>query len=152
MCVCMYVRVLLFSRYVLSDFLWPHGHQHTRLPCPSLSLEFAQTHIRWFDDVIQPSHLLSDPISSCSQSFPTSGSFPMSWLFESGGPSIGASAQYFSFSVSPSIEYLVLISFRIDQFDLLVVQGTLTSLFYHHSLKASVIWHSAFTMVQLSHL
>ena len=136
----------------MSDSFHPCRLQHDRLPCPSLSLEFAQIHIHWFDDIIQPSHLLSDPISSCSQSFPTSGSFPMSCLFESGGPSIGASAQYFSFSISPSIENSGLISFRIDQFDLLVVQGTLKSLLQHHSLKASIIWLSAFSMVQLSHL
>ena len=76
----------------------------------------------------------------------------MSCLFESGGPSIGASAQYFSFSISPSIENSGLISFRIDQLDLLVVQGTLKSLLQHHSLKAPIIWHSAFSMVQVSHL
>ena len=57
----------------------------------------------------------------------------------------------FSFSISPSSEYSVLISFRIDWFDLLVVQGILKSLLQHHSLKASVLQHSAFFMVQLSH-
>ena len=57
----------------------------------------------------------------------------------------------FSFSISPSNEYLGLLSFRIYWFDLLVVQGTLKSLLQHHSLKASVLWHSAFCMVQLSH-
>ena len=56
----------------------------------------------------------------------------------------------FSFSSSPSNEYSGLISFKIDWFDLLAVQGTLTSLLQHHSSKASVLWHSAF-MVQLSH-
>ena len=58
----------------------------------------------------------------------------------------------FSFSINPSNEYLGLVSFRIDWFDLLAVQGTLKSLLYHHSLKASIIWCSAFFMVQLSHL
>ena len=57
----------------------------------------------------------------------------------------------FSFSISPSNEYSGLISFRIDWFDLLVVQGTLNSLFQHHSSKASILRHSAFFMVQLSH-
>ena len=56
----------------------------------------------------------------------------------------------FSFSISPSNEYSGLISFRIDRFDLLAVQGTLKSLLWHHSSKASVVWHPAF-MVQLSH-
>ena len=56
----------------------------------------------------------------------------------------------FDFSTSPSNEYSGLISFRIDSFDL-AVQGTLKSLLEHHSLKASILWHSAFFMVQLSH-
>ena len=57
----------------------------------------------------------------------------------------------FSFSISPSNEYSGLISFRIDWFDLLAVQGTLRSLLQHHSSKASILWCSAFFMVQLSH-
>ena len=57
----------------------------------------------------------------------------------------------FSFSISPSNEYSGLTSFRMDWFDLLVVQGTLKSFHQHHSSKASVFWHSAFFMVQLSH-
>ena len=56
----------------------------------------------------------------------------------------------FSFSLSPSNEYSGLISFRIDWFELLVVQGTLKSLLQHHNLKASILWHSAFFMAQLS--
>ena len=57
----------------------------------------------------------------------------------------------FSFSISPSNEYSELISFRMDWFDLLAVQGTLKSLLQHHSSKVSIIWHTAFFMVQLSH-
>ena len=57
----------------------------------------------------------------------------------------------FGFSISPSSEYSELISFKIDWFDLLAIQGTLKSLFQHHSLKASVLWHSTFFMVRLSH-
>ena len=57
----------------------------------------------------------------------------------------------FHFSISPSNDYSGLISFRIDWFDLLAVQGTLNSLLQHHSLKASTLWHSAFFMVKLSH-
>ena len=68
----------------------------------------------------------------------------MSQLFTSGG-------QSFSFSISPSNEYSGLISFRIDWFDLLAVQGTLKSLLQHHSSKASILLHSAFFIVQLSH-
>ena len=58
----------------------------------------------------------------------------------------------FSFSISPSNEYSVLISFRMDWLALLAIQGTLKSLFQHHSSKASILWHSAFFIVQLSHL
>ena len=56
-----------------------------------------------------------------------------------------------SFSISPSNKYSGLISFKIDWLDLLAVQGTLRSLFQHHSSKASILWHPAFFMVQLSH-
>ena len=59
--------------------------------------------------------------------------------------------QSFSFSISPSSEYLGLIFFRIDWFDLLAVQGTLKSLLQHHHSKTSILYHSAFCMVQLSH-
>ena len=57
----------------------------------------------------------------------------------------------FSFSISPSSEYSGLISFQMDWLELLAVQGTLKSLLQHHSLKASIVWFSAFFMVQLSH-
>ena len=84
------------------------------------------------------------PFSSCFQSFPASGSIQMSQFFASGG-------QSFSFSISPSNEYSGLISFRMDWLDLLAVQGTLKSFLQHHSSKASILWHSAFFIVQLSH-
>ena len=71
----------------------------------------------------------------------------MSQFFELGGPSIGASAS----CISPSNEYSGLISFRIDWFDLLTVQGTLKSFLQNHSSKATILWLSAFSMVQLSH-
>ena len=58
----------------------------------------------------------------------------------------------FSFNISPSNEYSGTISFRIDRFDFLAVRGTLNNLLQHHSLKASILWHSAFFIVQLSHL
>ena len=60
--------------------------------------------------------------------------------------------KYWKFSISPSNEYSGLISFRTDWFDLLAVQGTLKSLLQHHSSKASILWCSAFFMVQLAHL
>ena len=81
--------------------------------------------------------------SSCPQSLPASGSFPMSQLF----------AKYWSvsFSISPSNEHPELISFRMDWLDLLAVQGTLKSLLQHHSSKVSILLCSAFFIVQLSH-
>ena len=60
--------------------------------------------------------------------------------------------KYWSFSINPSNEHSRLISFRIDWLDLLAVQGTLKSLLHYHNLKASVLWHSAFFMIQFSHL
>ena len=81
-------------------------------------LEFAQTHVHWVSDAIHPSHPLLPFFSSCLQSF-----FPMSCLFTLCGQSIWS----FSFSISPSNEYSELISFRIDWFDLLAIQGTLKS-------------------------
>ena len=87
------------------------------------------------------------PFSSSLQSFPASGSFPMSQFFPSGGQGLGS----FSFSCSPSNEYSGLISFRMDWLDLLAVQGTLKILLQHHSSKASILQHSAFFIVQLSH-
>ena len=87
------------------------------------------------------------PFSSHLQSFQVSRYFPMSLFFASGGQSIKS----FSFSTSPSNEYSGLISFRTNWFDFLVVQGTLKSLLQHHSWKASILWLSAYFMVQLSH-
>ena len=94
--------------------------------------------------VMSSSHLvLCLPFSSCSQSLPASGSFPMSQLFTSGGQSIVVSA---STSVLP-----VNISFRMDWLDLFAVQGTLKSLLQHQNSKASILQCSAFFTVQLSH-
>ena len=71
----------------------------------------------------------------------------MNQLFASGGQSTGS----FSFNISPSNEHPGLISFRMDWLDVLAVQGTLKSLLQHHSSKASILWRSAFFIVQLSH-
>ena len=99
---------------------------------------------QWCHPTISSSVVL---FSSHLQSFPASGSFQVSQLFASGDQSIGS----FSFSTSPSNEYSRLISFRMDQFDLIAVQGTLKSLLQHRSSKASILWCSAFFRVQLSH-
>ena len=115
------------------------------LPVLHHVLEFAQTHIHWICDVIQPSHPLS---------FPSPPAFNLSQqqgLFQCVGSSHQV-VKYWSFSISPSNEYSGLISFRIDWFDLLAVQRTLNSLLQHHSSKASVLQHSVFFIVHLSHL
>ena len=83
--------LLLLTRSVVSNSLWPRGLQHARLPCPSLSPEICSNSCPfswWCHPTISSSVI---PFSSCLQSFPASGSFPVSWLFESGGQRIGAS-------------------------------------------------------------
>ena len=134
-----------FSRSVVSDSLQPHELQHTRPPCPSpIPGVNSNSHpsSRWCHPTILSS---VDPFSSCPESFPASGSFQMSQLFASGGK------VSFSFSISPSNENPGLISFRMDWLRLLTVQGTLKSLLQHLSSKASILWPSAFFIVQLSH-
>ena len=108
--------------------------------------EFAQTHVHWVNDAIQPSH----PLSSLS---PPAFSFSQHQGLFQWVSSLHQVAEVLElqFQLSPSNEYSVLISFRIDFFDLLAVQGTLKSLLQHHSLKASILQCSAFFMVQLSH-
>ena len=100
-------------------------------------------------ELVMPSNHLSSltltPFSSCPQPLPASGSFPMSQLFASGGQNTGASASVLPMNIPG------LISFRIDWFYFLVVQGTLKSLLQQYNLKVSVLQHSAFFMVQHSH-
>ena len=99
------------------------------------------------ESVIPSNHLISVvPFSSCLQSFPASGYFPVSPFFASGGQSIGVSA-----STSVLQWIFRTDSFRMDWLDLLAVQGTLKSLLQHHSSKASILWHSSFFIVQLSY-
>ena len=131
----------------MSNSLQSHGLQHARLPCPSPSPGICSNSclLSWWCHPTISSSVV--PFSSCPQSFPASGSFPVSQLFVSGGHHIKS----FSFSISPSSKYLGLISLRIDLFDLLTVQGTLKSLLQHHSSKALVLWCSAFFIVQLLH-
>ena len=132
---------MLFSHQVVSDSSWPYGLQHPRLPYPSLSPGVYPSSCPlnlWCHPTISSSVIL---FSFCLQSFPASGSFPMSQLFPFGGQSIGASA---SASVLPKS-----ILFRIDWFDFLAFQGTLKSLLQHHNQKASVLRRSVFLKVQL---
>ena len=129
----------------MSDSLQPHGLQHARFPCPSLSPGVCSNSCplsQWCYLTISSSATL---FSFCFQSFPASGSFPVSWLFASGGPSIGASASASVFPVK-----IRLISFRIDWFELPAVQGTMKSFLQHHNSKASILWCLVFFMVQIS--
>ena len=138
-----------FSCSVESNSLWPHGRQGPSwrsmpgLPVYHQFLELTQTHVHWVGDRWTISSSVV-PFSFYLQSFSASGSFPMS-QFSSDGQSM------FSFSISPSNEHPGMISFRMDWLDLLAVQGTLKSLLQHHSSKASILWHSACFIVQLSH-
>ena len=127
--------------------LRPHGLQHTRFPCPWLSPGVCSNSCplsRWCCLTISSS--AAQPLLLLPSVFPSIRIFsgelalcirwPKYWRF--------------SFNISPSNEYSGLISFRIDWFNLLAVQGTLKSL-QHDSSKASILWRSAFFMVQLSH-
>ena len=137
---------LQFSRSVVSDSMQPYGLQHTRPPCPSLTPGVYSDSCplsRWCHPTTSSSVIA---FSSRLQSFPASGSFPMSQFFASGGQSIGVSD---SSSVFPMNIW--------DWFPLgwtgwisLQSKG-LSSLLQHHSSKASILQCSAFFIVQLSH-
>ena len=133
----------MFSRSVMSNSLQPHGLQHIRLPCSSPSpgacsnscpLSLPSNHL-----------ILCHLFSSCLQILPSIRVFSNESAHHIRWP------KYWSFSISPSNEYSVPISFRIDWFDLLAIQGTLRSLLQYHNSKVSILWRSAFFMVQLSH-
>ena len=129
----------------MSDSLRPHGLQCTKLPCPSVFPGVCSNScpLSWW---CHPT-ISSSVIPSCLLSLPASVSLSLSQFFASGGQSIGAS----SFNISPSNEHSGLISFKIDGFDHLAVQGTLKSFPQHQSLKTSVLQCSAFFIVQVSH-
>ena len=109
-------------------------------------LQFTQIHVPWIGDAVQPSRprlplLLLPSVFPSIRVFSNESALPIRW------PKYWS----FGFSISPPNEYLGLISFRMDWFYLLAVQGTLKSLLQHHNLKASILRCSAFFMVQLSH-
>ena len=135
-----------FSHRVTSDSLKPHGLQHTRAPCPSSTPRACSTHALQVNDAIQPSHPLSSPSPSVFNLSQQKGLSKGSVLCIR-CPKYGS----FSFSISPSNDCSGLISFRKDCLDLQEVQGILKSLLQHHSSKASILWQSAFFIVQLSH-
>ena len=138
-----------FSRSVVSDSLQPHESQHARPPCPSPTPGGdVQPKLMSIESVMPSSHLilcrpllLLPPIRPSIRVFSKESTLCMRW------------PKYWSFSlsISPPKEHPGLISFRMDWLDLLAVQGTLKSLLQHHSSKASILRHSAFFIVQLSH-
>ena len=125
--------------------LWPHGLQHNQA---SLSFTISQSLLKLvsFELVVPSNHLIfCHPLLLLPSIFPSIGVFSNELALRSKGP------KHWSFSISLSNDYLGLISFRIDWFDLLAVQWTLKSLLQPHSSKASILRHSAFVMVQSSH-
>ena len=131
--------MLLFSCWVISDSLWPHGLQYPRPPCLSLSSRVCPRSC--------PLNWWCCPIISSS----TTRSSPALSLFQYDGQSQWVGFWYLVAKVAPSasvlsMNILGLISFSIDWFDLLAVQGTLKSLLQHHSLSTSILRHSAFFM------
>ena len=124
----------------------PMNHSTTGLLVHHQLPEFTQTYMHWVGDAIQPSHPLSSPSPLTLNVEKHQGLFK--WVSSSHQVNKVLS---FSFNISPSNEYSGLISCRIDWLDLLAVQGTLKSLLQHHSSKASVLQHSAFFVVWLSH-
>ena len=123
----------------MSSSLQPQGLQHTRLLCPSL---ISWSLLKLISGAIYPSHplpplLLLPTVFPSIRVFSSESVLHIRWL------------KYWNFSISPSNEYSGLIYFRIAWFDLLAVQGTLKSLLQHHNLKASILWHSAFFIIQL---
>ena len=128
----------------MSSSLRSHELQHARLPCPSqksqnlLKLMSIQSKVPSNHLILCLPLLLLPSIFSSIRVFSNGSALRIRW------------PKFWSFSISPSNEYSGLISFRIDWFDLLAVQGTFRSPLQHHSLKASILWHSTFFMVQLS--
>ena len=135
-----------FSHAVVSNSLWPYGLQHARLPCLSSTP-------RGCSNSCPSSWWCHSTISSSVIAFPLlpPSIFPSTRVFSNESVLHFRWLKYWSFSISPSSKYSGLISFRIDWFDLLVVQGTLKSLHQHHISKALILLCSAFFIVQLSH-
>ena len=138
--------LLFFSCSVMSDSVWSHGLQHARPPCPSSSLSLLKlTSI----ELVMPSNhfILCHPLLLLPSIFPSIRVFSNESALCIRQPKYWS----FSFRISPSNEYSGPLTFRIDWFDLLVVQRTLKNLLQHHNSRASVLWCSAFFIVQLSH-
>ena len=130
----------------MSDSLRPHGLKHARLPCSSPTPRVCS--LMSTESVMPSNHLvLCHPLLFLHSLFPSIRVFSNETVLYIRWPKYWS----FSFSKNPSNEYSELISFRMNWFDLLAVQGTLKSLLQHHSSKASILLHSTFLLVQLSH-
>jgi len=139
------IHTTLFSGSVVSDSLWLPGLQQCQA-FPSYTISQNLFKLMSIELVMPSNHLvLCCPLFLLPLIFPSIRAFSNELALLIRWP------EYWGFSISPSKEYSGLVSFRIDIFDLLVVQGTLKSLLQHHSLNASILQHSIF-MVQLSHL
>ena len=126
--------VQLLSRVRLFATPWTAAHHaHHQLP------EFTQTHVHWVGDTIQPL-IFWYPLLLLPSIFPSIRVFSNESALRIRWPKYWS----FNFNISPFNEHTGLISFRMDWLDLLAVQGTLKSLFQHHSSKASILWYSAF--------
>ena len=137
---------LQFSHSIVSNSLRPHGLQHTRPPCLSPIPSFLK--LMSIKSVMPSNHLnLCHPLLLPPSIFPSIRVFPKESVLHIMWPKYWN----FRFSISPSNEYSGPISFRMEWLDLLAVQRTLKSLLQHHSSNASVLWCSAFFIVQLSH-
>ena len=141
-----YQSSVQFSHSVVSDSLQLHRLQHTRPPCPSPN-SWSLLKLMSIESVMPSNHLIL-----CHPFFLLPSIFPSIRVFsnESVLPIRWPEYWSFSFTISPSNEHPGLISFRMDWLDLFAVQGTLKSLLQHHSSKASILWCSAFFIVQLT--
>ena len=139
------------SHSVVSDSCDPMDCSMPGLPVHHQLLELTQTHVHWVGETIQPSHPLSSPFAPFESYY--LHIFPSIRVLSNESALCIKWPKYrsFSFNISPFNEHPGLISFRMDWLDLLAVQGTLKGLLQHHSSKTSILWHSAFFIVQLSH-
>ena len=139
-----------FSRSVMSDSLQPHEPQHAWL---SITNSRSSLRLTSMESVMPSSHLISSHLILCRPLFLLPPIVPSIRVFsnESALHIRWPKDWSFRFNISPSNEHPGLISFRMDWLDLLAVQGTLKSFLQHHSSKASILRHSAFFIVQLSH-
>ena len=141
-----WVSSVKFSHSVTSNSLQPHELQHARLPCSS-PIPGAYSNLS-IESMMPSKHLiLCHPFLLPLSIFPSIKHFFSESVLHIRWPKYWS----FSFSISPCKEYSGLISFRMDQLDLLAVQGTRKSLLQHHSSKASILWCSVFFTVELSH-